>query len=272
MAANLRIGVVGGSGRMGQMVVAQVGETAGCVIAAGSEYPGHEFVGRDIGEVAGVEALGVIIGDDAATMIAGVDVVVDFTIPGATVDHARLAAQAGAAMVIGTTGLDKAQADVIEAAARHVPIVWAPNMSVGVTLLLALSEQVAGLLGPNDYDIEIVEMHHRHKIDAPSGTALGLGRAVAAGRGVELESVYKAARDGQTGARPRGEIGFSVLRGGDVVGEHSVIFAGEGERVVLSHIASSRKVFAAGAVRAALWTQNQPAGLYSMKNVLGFDT
>jgi 4-hydroxy-tetrahydrodipicolinate reductase len=204
-------------------------------------------------------------------MIAGVDVVVDFTIPDATIEHARLAAQAGAAMVIGTTGLDPAQADVIAAAARHVPVVWAPNMSVGVTVLLALSEQVAGLLGPDEYDIEIVEMHHRHKIDAPSGTALGLGGAAAAGRGVALDKVYRAARDGHTGERPRGEIGFAVLRGGDVAGEHSVVFAGEGERIVLSHIAGSRKVFAAGAVRAALWTQNRPAGLYSMKNVLGFD-
>ena len=271
MAAELKIGVVGGGGRMGRMVVAQVTETEGCAITAGSEYSGHELVGRDIGQAAGIGSLGVTIGDDAAAMIAGVDVVVDFTIPEATVDHARLAAQAGAAMVIGTTGLDPAQADVIEAAARHVPIVWAPNMSVGVTVLLALSEQVARLLGPDDYDIEIVEMHHRHKIDAPSGTALGLGRAVAAGRGVDLDSVYKAARDGHTGARPRGEIGFAVLRGGDVVGEHSVVFAGEGERVILSHVAGSRTVFAAGAVRAALWTRDRPAGLYSMKNVLGFD-
>jgi len=271
MAADLKVGVVGCGGRMGQMVVAQVTETAGCAIAAGSEYPGHELIGRDIGQAAGIAPLGVTIGDDAAVMIAGVDVVIDFTIPEATVEHARLAAQAGAAMVIGTTGLDQTQTEVIEAAARHVPIMWAPNMSVGVTVLLALSEQVAGMLGPDDYDIEIVEMHHKHKIDAPSGTALGLGRAAAAGRGVSLDSVYRAARDGHTGARPTGEIGFSVLRGGDVVGEHSVVFAGEGERVVLSHIAGSRKVFAAGAVRAALWARRQPAGLYSMKNVLGFD-
>ncbi len=271
MADDLRVGVVGCAGRMGQMVVAQVGETAGCVIAGGSEQPGHPALGNDIGTLSGVEALGVAVGDDAAAMIAGVDVVVDFTIPAATVDHARLAAQAGAAMVIGTTGLDNDQAAVIEAAARHVPVVWAPNMSVGVTVLLALSEQLAGILGPDDYDIEIVEMHHRHKIDAPSGTALGLGRAVAAGRGVDLDSVYRAARDGHTGARPRGEIGFAVLRGGDVVGDHSVVFAGEGERVELTHKAGSRKVFAAGAVRSALWTRNRPPGLYSMKTVLGLD-
>ena len=158
-----------------------VTEAEGCTIAGASEYPGHPMVGRDAGEVAGLDRLGVEILADAAQMIATVDVVVDFTIPEACVEHARLAAQAGAAMVIGTTGLDKEQTAILDAAARHVPVVWAPNMSVGVTLLLALSEQVAGLLGPDDYDAEIVEMHHRHKIDAPSGTALGLGRAVAAG-------------------------------------------------------------------------------------------
>ncbi|NKB55445.1 MAG: 4-hydroxy-tetrahydrodipicolinate reductase [Alphaproteobacteria bacterium] len=266
----MKVGVVGGSGRMGQMVVAQVMETPGCVVSGGVEQPGHPLVGKDIGVTAGIDALGVEIGEDAAAMIAAVDVVVDFTIPAATIEHARLAAQAGAAMVIGTTGLDKEQAGVIEAAARHVPIVWAPNMSVGVTLLLALTEQVAGILGPEDYDIEIVEMHHKHKIDAPSGTALGLGHAAAAGRGVALDTVYKAARDGHTGARPQGEIGFAVLRGGDVVGEHSVVYAGEGEQVVLTHKAGDRKVFAAGAVRAALWTKGRAAGLYSMKSVLGF--
>ncbi len=270
MAEDLKVGVVGCTGRMGQMVVTLVTEAEGCTIAGASEYPGHPMVGRDAGEVAGLDRLGVEILADAAQMIATVDVVVDFTIPEACVEHARLAAQAGAAMVIGTTGLDKEQTAILDAAARHVPVVWAPNMSVGVTLLLALSEQVAGLLGPDDYDAEIVEMHHRHKIDAPSGTALGLGRAVAAGRGVALEDVYKAARDGHTGARPRGEIGFAVLRGGDVVGDHSVIFAGEGEQVVLTHKAGSRRVFGAGAVRALLWTRGQPAGMYSMKNVLGF--
>ena len=271
MANELKVGVVGGSGRMGQMVVAQVTETEGCTVVGGSDQPGHDVVGKDIGTVAGIESLGITIGDDAAAMIAGVDVVIDFTVPEATIEHARLAAQAGAAMVIGTTGLDKEQAGVIEAAARHVPIVWAPNMSVGVTLLLALTEQVAGILGPNEYDIDIVEMHHKHKIDAPSGTALGLGHAAAAGRGVELDSVYKAARDGITGARPAGEIGFAVLRGGDVVGEHSVIYAGDGERVELTHKAGSRKVFAAGAVRSALWTQGRKAGLYNMRHVLGFE-
>ena len=271
MDNELKVGVVGGSGRMGQMVVAQVTETDGCAVVGGADQRGHDVIGKDIGAVAGIDFLGVTIGEDAAAMIAGVDVVIDFTVPEATIEHARLAAQAGAAMGIGTTGLDSEQTGVIKDAARHVPIVWAPNMSVGVTLLLALTEQVASILGPNEYDIDIVEMHHKHKIDAPSGTALGLGRAAAVGRGIELDSVYKAARDGITGARPEGEIGFAVLRGGDVVGEHSVIYAGDGERVELTHKAGSRKVFAAGAVRAALWTQGRKAGLYNMRHVLGFE-
>jgi 4-hydroxy-tetrahydrodipicolinate reductase len=264
MVDDLKIGIVGCSGRMGQMVINQVAGTEGCVIAGASEQPGHDAIGQEA-------VAGVTVRDDPAAMMADVDVVVDFTIPDATVHHAELAAASGTAMVIGTTGLDDAQAQVLSAAATKIPVVWAPNMSVGVTLLLALTEQVAGLLEPQDYDIEVVEMHHRHKIDAPSGTALGLGKAAAAGRGVPLESVYQAVRDGHTGARPDGQIGFATLRGGDVVGDHSVVFAGDGERVELTHKAGSRTVFAAGAVRAAMWTKGRATGLYSMKNVLGFD-
>jgi 4-hydroxy-tetrahydrodipicolinate reductase len=246
------------------MVINQVAGTEGCVIAGASEQPGHDAIGQEA-------VAGVTVRDDPAAMMADVDVVVDFTIPDATVHHAELAAASGTAMVIGTTGLDDAQAQVLSAAATKIPVVWAPNMSVGVTLLLALTEQVAGLLEPQNYDIEVVEMHHRHKIDAPSGTALGLGKAAAAGRGVPLESVYQAVRDGHTGARPDGQIGFATLRGGDVVGDHSVVFAGDGERVELTHKAGSRTVFAAGAVRAAMWTKGRASGLYSMKSVLGFD-
>ena len=264
MVDDLKIGIVGCSGRMGQMVINQVAGTEGCVIAGASEQPGHDAIGQEA-------VAGVTVRDDPAAMMADVDVVVDFTIPDATVHHAELAAASGTAMVIGTTGLDDAQAQVLSAAATKIPVVWAPNMSVGVTLLLALTEQVAGLLEPQNYDIEVVEMHHRHKIDAPSGTALGLGKAAAAGRGVPLESVYQAVRDGHTGARPNGQIGFATLRGGDVVGDHSVVFAGDGERVELTHKAGSRTVFAAGAVRAAMWTKGRATGLYSMKNVLGFD-
>jgi 4-hydroxy-tetrahydrodipicolinate reductase len=264
MVDDLKIGIVGCSGRMGQMVINQVAGTEGCVIAGASEQPGHDAIGQEA-------VAGVTVRDDPAAMMADVDVVVDFTIPDATVHHAELAAASGTAMVIGTTGLDDAQAQVLSAAATKIPVVWAPNMSVGVTLLLALTEQVAGLLEPQNYDIEVVEMHHRHKIDAPSGTALGLGKAAAAGRGVPLESVYQAVRDGHTGARPDGQIGFATLRGGDVVGDHSVVFAGDGERVELTHKAGSRTVFAAGAVRAAMWTKGRASGLYSMKSVLGFD-
>ena len=264
MVDDLKIGIVGCSGRMGQMVINQVAGTEGCVIAGASEQPGHDAIGQEA-------VAGVTVRDDPAAMMADVDVVVDFTIPDATVHHAELAAASGTAMVIGTTGLDDAQAQVLSAAATKIPVVWAPNMSIGVTLLLALTEQVAGLLEPQNYDIEVVEMHHRHKIDAPSGTALGLGKAAAAGRGVPLESVYQAVRDGHTGARPDGQIGFATLRGGDVVGDHSVVFAGDGERVELTHKAGSRTVFAAGAVRAAMWTKGRASGLYSMKSVLGFD-
>ncbi len=264
MVDDLKIGIVGCSGRMGQMVINQVAGTEGCVIAGASEQPGHDAIGQEA-------VAGVTVRDDPAAMMADVDVVVDFTIPDATVHHAELAAASGTAMVIGTTGLDDAQAQVLSAAATKIPVVWAPNMSVGVTLLLALTEQVAGLLEPQNYDIEVVEMHHRHKIDAPSGTALGLGKAAAAGRGVPLESVYQAVRDGHTGARPNGQIGFATLRGGDVVGDHSVVFAGDGERVELTHKAGSRTVFAAGAVRAAMWTKGRATGLYSMKSVLGFN-
>jgi 4-hydroxy-tetrahydrodipicolinate reductase len=269
MSADLKVGIVGAAGRMGQMFVRQVTETEGCAVSGAVEAPGHAAIGRDAGEIAGLEALGIALGDDAAAMIAAADAIIDFTAPAVTAANAALCAEAGTALIAGTTGLSTDQEAVVAAAAKVVPVVRAPNMSVGVTLLLALTEKVAGLLGP-DYDIEIVEMHHRHKVDAPSGTALGLGEAAAKGRGVALGDVKQAVRDGHTGARPAGEIGFATLRGGDVVGEHTVIFAGEGERIELTHKAASRVIFAGGAVRAALWTQGQKPGLYSMKAVLGF--
>jgi 4-hydroxy-tetrahydrodipicolinate reductase len=171
-------------------------------------------------------------------------------------------------MVIGTTGLDAFETRAIEEAARNVPIMWAPNMSIGVNVLLSLVEQAARTLDPS-YDIEIVEMHHHHKVDSPSGTALGLGRAAAAGRDVKLEDVWRKTRDGQVGARPKGEIGFATLRGGDVVGDHTVMFAADGERIEIGHKASSRQVFAKGAVRAAAWVAGKPPGLYTMRDVLG---
>jgi 4-hydroxy-tetrahydrodipicolinate reductase len=271
MENQIKVGIVGCAGRMGQMLVTHFNATDGCVIAGATEHAGHAVIGQDVGVIAGLGPLGVIVGDDAAHMIAVVDAVVDFTIPEATLEHARLAAQAGAAIVIGTTGISDEQGEELARAARHVPVVWAPNMSVGVTLLLALTEQVARVLD-DSFDIEILEMHHRHKVDSPSGTALGLGHAAAAGRNSELRDVKQAVRDGHTGERPVGEIGFATLRGGDVVGDHTVIFAGDGERIELSHKAASRKVFAAGAVRATQWTIGAGPGLYSMRHVLGFES
>ncbi len=270
MAEEMKIGVVGAAGRMGRMLVRQVCEHPACGLAGATERPDSDALGEDAGMLAGIGEVGIAIGGDAAAMIADVDTVIDFTAPDATVAHAELAAQAGAAMVIGTTGLAESHMEALGRAARHVPVVVAPNMSAGVTLLLALVEQVARSLD-DSFDIEIVEMHHRHKVDAPSGTALGLGRAAAAGRNVALDEVARMAREGHTGARPRGEIGFATLRGGDVVGDHTVVFAGEGERIELTHKATSRQVFAAGAVRAALWTKAQKPGLYSMRDVLGLD-
>ena len=270
MADDMKIGVVGCAGRMGQMLLRQITATDGCVVAGATERAGSPAVGKDAGVVAGMAPLGVSVSDDAAAMIAGVEAVIDFTAPEATVAHAKLAAQADAALVAGTTGLDAGQEEAVARAARHVPVVRAPNFSIGVTVLMALTEQVARILGP-EYDIEIVEMHHRHKVDAPSGTAIGLGEAAALGRGVDLAAVRQAVRDGHTGPRPAGQIGFATLRGGDVVGDHTVIFAGEGERVELAHKAASRQIFAAGAVRAALWARGRPSGLYGMRQVLGLE-
>ena len=263
-----KIGVVGCAGRMGRMLVRCLDETAGCQVIGGTEAAGSAALGQDIGELAGIGARGIAVIDDPVALFAKAEAVVDFTLPAATVAHARLAAQAQAAHIVGTTGLDAAQEAEIARAARHTAVVRAANMSLGVNLLQAVVEQVARALDP-DYDIEVVEMHHRHKVDAPSGTALALGRAAARGRGVDLEAVAQRARDGHTGARRRGDIGFATLRGGDVAGEHSVIFAAEGERIELTHKASTREVFARGAVKAALWTRGRAPGLYSMMDVLG---
>ncbi|MBK3776715.1 4-hydroxy-tetrahydrodipicolinate reductase [Azospirillum sp. YIM DDC1] len=264
----MKIGVVGCAGRMGQMLVREIAATPGCTLAGGTERVGGPALGKDIGTLAGLEPLGVVAIDDAAALFAEADAVIDFTSPEASVRHAALAAQSQTVLVIGTTGIGPAQQDPIAQAATHTPIVQSPNMSLGVNLLLALVEQVSRALG-DDYDIDILEMHHRNKVDAPSGTALGLGRAAAAGRGVALEDVWQKVRDGHTGVRPRGEIGFATLRGGDVIGDHTVVFAAEGERVELTHKASGRQIYAKGAVRAALWANDKQPGLYSMKDVLG---
>ena len=266
----MKIGIVGCAGRMGRMLLARVLSTDGCELAGGTERPGHEAIGRDLGRLAGVEPLSLAVADDAGALFDTSDAVIDFTGPDATAGHGSMAAERGVALVVGTTGLERAHLEALDLAARQTPIVQAANMSVGANLLLGLSRQAAALLG-DDYDIEILEMHHRHKVDAPSGTALALGEAVAAGRGVRLDDVAQKVRDGHTGARNRGDIGFASLRGGDVAGEHSVIFATDGERVQLTHKASSRSVFAAGAVGAALWCEGREPGLYTMRHVLGLD-
>ncbi len=266
--AEPRVAVTGCGGRMGRMVAAEVHRTPGLALAGGSEAPGSPFLGRDIGELAGIGALGLAVTADAAALIGNADIVIDFTAPAASAEHARLCGERGTALVVGTTGLDVAQANALEAAARLVPVVWAPNMSPVVTLMLGLVSEAARRLG-EDYDIEVLEMHHRHKVDAPSGTALALGQAAAEGRGIDLAGHSQRVRDGHTGPRKPGDIGFASLRGGDVVGDHSVIFAGEGERLELTHRAGSRRLFALGALRAARWVVGRKPGLYSMKDVLG---
>jgi 4-hydroxy-tetrahydrodipicolinate reductase len=261
-----RIGIVGCAGRMGRMLIAETLATSGAALGGGVGRGSH--VGADLGSLIGVKDLGLAVGDVPEALFQAVDVVIDFTVPAATVQHARLAGRHGTALVIGTTGLSAEETETVKAAAASAPIVSAPNMSLGVNLLLGLVEQVARSLGP-DWDIEIVEMHHKHKIDAPSGTALGLGRAAAKGRGVAFDDVAVLSREGQTGARQEGTIGFATLRGGDVVGEHTVVFAGMAERLELTHKATDRRIFARGALRAALWAKGKPAGLYGMKDVLG---
>lgn len=265
---SVKIGIAGCAGRMGQMLLNEVRATKGAALAGGTEQPGGTAIGKDVAALIGGAPTGAVVTDDPAALFARADVVIDFTAPAASVHHAQLAAAAGKAMVIGTTGLSVDQRAALAAAARAVPIVFAPNMSLGVNLLLALVEQAAAKLGPG-FDIEILELHHKHKVDAPSGTALALGEAAARGRGVALGDVAVRARDGHTGARPDGAIGFAVLRGGAAVGDHEVMFLGEAERIEISHRASSRRIYAQGAVRAALWLQGRPPGLFGMKDVLG---
>jgi 4-hydroxy-tetrahydrodipicolinate reductase len=263
-----RIGVVGAAGRMGQMLVREVAATATAAFAGGTEAPGHPLLGRDPGELAGTGPTNTRLGDDPAALFAASDVVIDFSVPAASVAHARLAAASGKGLVIGTTGFGAEDEREIADAATRAAIVKAPNMSLAVNLLMALTERVAATLGP-DYDIEIFEIHHRHKVDAPSGTALGLGHAAARGRGVDLASHGVRARDGHTGPRQEGTIGFSVARGGGEVGDHVVMFCGGSDRLELTHKAHGRGIYAAGAVRAALWLAGRRPGLYAMKDVLG---
>lgn len=268
MAEAVGIAVTGASGRMGRMLVRLVAETPGVRLTGATERPGSPWIGRDVGEAMGGAPLGVLVEDDPLEVFARSQAVLDFTSPAATMLHAELAAQARLVHVIGTTGLERPEVERLAAAARHAVIVRAGNMSVGVNLLTVLIRRMAAVLGP-EYDIEIVEMHHRAKVDAPSGTALMLGEAAAAGRRINLADAALRGRDGITGARAEGAIGFASLRGGDVIGEHEIIFAGPGERLSLKHVATDRMLFARGALRAALWGQDKGPGQYDMIDVLG---
>ena len=265
---DMRIAVMGAAGRMGRELVRAVAATPGCTIAGGIERPGSQAIGANVGRLAGIDGAGCVVSDDVLELLTRVDGIIDFTSPAATVEFAGLAANARIVHVVGTTGLSAADEAAIKAAARHATIVKAGNMSLGVNLLTLLARKVAAALDA-EFDIEIVEMHHRMKVDAPSGTALMLGEAAAAGRGVDLDEVSVRARDGHTGPRRRGDIGFQSLRGGSVVGDHTIIFAGEGERIELTHRASDRGIFARGAVKAALWGRGKGPGLFTMADVLG---
>ncbi len=270
MSGQVNIAVMGVSGRMGQMLLSAVDEHAGASLAGVSERPGHAWVGHDLGEVMGGAARGVIVRDNPLDTLQHAHALLDFTTPEATIANAEIAAQVRAAHVIGTTGLSADDLARLEAASRHAPIIRSGNFSLGVNLLSVLTRKVAAALD-EDFDIEVVEMHHRHKVDAPSGTALMLGEAAAEGRGHKLDDIRDLAREGITGERRAGHIGFAALRGGDVVGEHEVIFAGMGERISLRHIASDRMLFARGALKAALWGHGQKPGQYSMLDVLGME-
>jgi 4-hydroxy-tetrahydrodipicolinate reductase len=263
------IAITGASGRMGRMLLQTALAMPDRLRLAGLiEREGHPWVGRDAGEAMGIGAIGLTVSDDPLEVFARAQGVVDFTAPAATVEFAALAAQARLVHVIGTTGLDHDHLARIRAAAHHAVFIRAGNMSLGVNLLVGLARKVARALDA-DWDIEVVEAHHRMKVDAPSGTALMLGQAAAEGRGITLDTHADRGRDGLTGARRPGHIGFSAIRGGDIVGEHDVIFAGQGERIVLRHIATDRAIFARGALRAVLWGQNRPPGEYDMADVLG---
>ena len=263
----IKIALPGSAGRMGGMLIKTIAEAHDLILVAATDRPQSPFIGQDAGEVAHRMANGIEIGSDPKILFAGSDVVIDFSSPSASLAHAELAAQHGTALVIGTTGLTADDETVLKKVANKVPLVYCANTSVGVTLLTQLVEDVARKL-TDGWDIEILETHHHHKIDAPSGTALALGRAVASGRGVELDAVADMVRKGQTGARTAGDIGFAVLRGGDVAGEHSVIFFGDGERVEISHRATDRAIFARGAVRAARFAATAKPGFYDMTDVL----
>jgi 4-hydroxy-tetrahydrodipicolinate reductase len=266
----MKLAIAGAAGRMGRVLTRIIHETPGTTVAGGLEPKGSPHTGADLGELAGIGRIDVAVSDEPLDLLTRIDGIVDFTVPSATLALVELSAQARIVHVIGTTGIGEDGEAQIRAAARHARIVKSGNMSLGVNLLASLVRRAAASLG-EDFDIEILEMHHRHKVDAPSGTALLLGQAAAAGRNMDLKSRSVRVRDGHTGPRPGGDIGFATLRGGSVVGDHTVIFAGAAERIELSHRAESRDIFARGAIRAAQWAMDRKPGLYSMADVLGLE-
>ncbi|MCW4153574.1 4-hydroxy-tetrahydrodipicolinate reductase [Halomonas sp. 18H] len=266
-----RIAIVGVAGRMGRTLVNAVQQDAGAHLAGGVVEPGSSLVGADLGELSGQGRLGVAAVDDLAQIVDDADVLIDFTAPRVTLDNLAWCAAHGKRMVIGTTGLSEAEQAELDGYRDRVPMVFAPNMSVGVNLTLKLLQTAARALGDEGYDIEVIESHHRHKVDAPSGTALKMGEVMADALQRPLKEYGVFQRVGQCGPRTDQEIGFATVRAGDIVGEHTVMFATEGERVEITHKASSRMTFAKGAVRAARWVMEQPAGRYDMQDVLGLE-
>jgi 4-hydroxy-tetrahydrodipicolinate reductase len=267
-SSNVRLVIAGAGGRMGRTLIQAIAATKGVTLAGAVEPLGSAVIGRDAGELAGLGPNGIKVTSDVAPLLRDADGLIEFTIPAASVALAELAASAGVVHVMGTTGHSAQEEAIVAKAASRAPIVKSGNMSLGVNLLAALVKRVAQTLG-EDFDIEILEMHHNKKIDAPSGTALMFGRAAAEGRAINLAERAARGRDGMTGARRAGDIGFASLRGGTVVGDHSVIFAGPAERIELTHRAEDRMIFARGALRAALWARGKAPGLYSMADVLG---
>ncbi|WP_336365844.1 4-hydroxy-tetrahydrodipicolinate reductase [Marinobacter sp. C2H3] len=264
----MKVAIIGAAGRMGKVLIEAVDGTEGLELGAAIVEPGSSLVGSDAGELVGIGRTGVRLVDSLAQVKDAFDVLVDFTFPDLTLENAAFCAEHGKRLVVGTTGMTDAEKQQLAQAAESVPIMFAPNMSVGVNVVLNLLRTAAATLG-DDYDVEIIEAHHRHKKDAPSGTALRMGEVVADALGRDLKECAVYGREGFTGERTRKEIGFETIRAGDVVGDHTVLFATEGERIEITHKASSRMTFAKGAMRAALWLENKPAGLYDMQDVLG---
>ena len=264
----MKIGILGCAGRMGQILVREVVKTKGCELSGGTEEPNNPALGEDVASYAGLPACGYRISGDPEKLFEKSDIVIDFTLPAATSAHLVFAQQYKTNVILGTTGHTQKELNAIENAAKNITIVKAMNFSIGVNALFSLTESLSGILDTS-FDIEVLEMHHKHKIDAPSGTAIALGEAAAKGRSANLEDLSVRGRDGISSPREKGDIGFASLRGGEVVGDHTIIFAGESERIELTHKAASRGIFSKGAVFAALWTDGKLPGLYNMQDVLG---